>query len=114
MRVPSVLQADIRHAADLVPVHDLSFGGFSIVSAAPHETGTLHRCDLLPVHAPPVTLLAQVVRSDHAPGSSHFITGFRFSMIEPHSRQDVNGLIDSVARSLGFEPPAHQAPGTRH
>jgi len=110
VRVRSVLQADLRHAGDPLPVRDLSSGGFAAESPAPIQHGTLHHCDFLLHETPLVTLLAQVVQSEHASGSGLFVTHFRFAMIESDFTQRVNGLLEAVASSAGGDPSPQQTP----
>jgi hypothetical protein len=113
MRVPTVLHVDIRRAGGPLPVHDVNVSGFAVESDALFEPGTLHRCAFMPLHAEPVTLLAQVVRSGLTHGTSRFVTSFRFSMIEPDSSECVKRLIDSVTASLR-SGSSEAGPGTGH
>ena len=98
IRASAVLLIDLRRSGQPVPVQDVSVSGFAIESPAPIEPGTMHRSTLIPKQGEPVTVLAQAVRSDRAPGTSHYVVGFRFSMMEVSVRQQVNQVIEAVAR----------------
>ena len=96
VRVGSTLGVVLRRPGPPVPVRDVSLVGFAVESAGPVQPGTLHQCELMPVTGPSEILLAQAVRSDRVPGTSHFVTGFQFSTIEPDSRLRISRLIDVV------------------
>lgn len=98
IRASSVLRIDLRRSGEPVPVQDVSLSGFAIESPSPIEPGTLHYSSLIPRLGAPITVLSQVVRSDRAPGTSHYVVGFRFSMMEVGARREVNRVIEAIAR----------------
>ena len=102
LRVRELNSIDLHHAGEPLPVRDVSLDGFAIECEKYFEPGTLHMFSLLPSNGSAVTSLVQVVRSDRAPGRSLVVTGFRFSLIQPHTRSEVEALIRSVSAESGL------------
>jgi len=107
LRVGTALSVTIRPPGPPIPALDLSFGGFAVETPHPFVPGTLHHCELVRTSGAPERLLAQVVRSERVPGTSTFLTAFRFSMVEADSRERLNHLLHDVATTLGVTHEPH-------